>query len=144
LAPGDSTPTEPAPEADATLPDLPPPGLQQGEAGAGGEEHVEAPDAAPADGIGKRLTTHGWLPRPRRYVLKASGLAGAQQPPPEEAVGTSGSPCELLKAEPGYRNVIPTDLVDDPMLTSSNIKTFKQAYKELYDFAMVRPKYFSV
>jgi hypothetical protein len=75
--------------------------------------------------------------------MKASVLAGAQQPPPEEAAGTSGSPRELLKAGPGYRNVITTDLVDDPMLTDSNIKTFKKAYKELYDFAMVRPGYFS-
>jgi hypothetical protein len=41
-------------------------------------------------------------------------------------------------AGPGYQNVITTDLVDDPMLTASNIKTFKKAYKELYDFAMVR------
>jgi hypothetical protein len=46
-------------------------------------------------------------------------------------------------AEPGYQNVITTDLVDDPMLTASNIKTYKKAYKELYDFAMVRPDYFS-
>jgi hypothetical protein len=39
---------------------------------------------------------------------------------------------------PGYQNVITTDLVDDLMLTASNIKTFKEAYEELYDFAMVR------
>jgi hypothetical protein len=39
---------------------------------------------------------------------------------------------------PGYQNIITTDLVDDPMLTDSNIRTFKKAYKELYDFAMVR------
>jgi hypothetical protein len=134
---------EPAHEADATLPDLPPPALQQGEARAGGEEQVEAPDAAPADSIGKRLTAHGRLPGPRRCVLKTSGLAGAQQPPPEEATGTSRSPGEILKAGPGYKNVINTDLVDDPMLTAGNIRTFKTAYKELYDFAMVRPEYFS-
>jgi hypothetical protein len=41
-------------------------------------------------------------------------------------------------AGPGYHNIITTDLVDDPMLTDSNIRTFKKAYKELYDFAMVR------
>jgi hypothetical protein len=41
-------------------------------------------------------------------------------------------------ARPGYQNIITTDLVDDPMLTASNIKTFKRAYKELYDYAMVR------
>jgi hypothetical protein len=76
-------------------------------------------------------------------VLIASCLAGAKQPSPEEATGTSGSPSELLKAGPGYQNVITTDLVDDPLLTAGNIKTFKKAYKELYDFAMVRPEYFS-
>jgi hypothetical protein len=41
-------------------------------------------------------------------------------------------------AGPGYQNVITTDLVDDPMLMANNIKTLKKAYKELYDFAMVR------
>jgi hypothetical protein len=59
------TPQEPAPEADTTLPDLPPPEPQQAEARAGGEEQVEAPDAAPADGTGKRLTAPGWLLRPQ-------------------------------------------------------------------------------
>jgi hypothetical protein len=39
---------------------------------------------------------------------------------------------------PGYQNVITTDLVDDPMLTASNIKTFKRAYKELYNYGMER------
>jgi hypothetical protein len=56
---GESTPADPAPEADVTLHDLPPPELQQGEARTGGEEQVEAPDAATADGTGKRLTTPG-------------------------------------------------------------------------------------
>jgi hypothetical protein len=53
------TPQESAPGAHATLPDLPPPEPQQAKARAGGEEQVEAPDAAPTDGTGKRLTTHG-------------------------------------------------------------------------------------
>jgi hypothetical protein len=39
---------------------------------------------------------------------------------------------------PGYQNLIATDLVDDPMLMANNIKTFKKAYKELYDYAMLR------
>jgi hypothetical protein len=52
-------PQEAAPEADATLPYLPPPEPQQAKAGAGGEEQVEAPDAAPANGTGKHLTAHG-------------------------------------------------------------------------------------
>jgi hypothetical protein len=44
---------------------------------------------------------------------------------------------------PGYENLIATDLLDDPVLTANNIKTFKKAYKELYDFAMVRHDYSS-
>jgi hypothetical protein len=60
LALQEPTPQEPAAVADTTLPDLPPPAEpQQAEAGAGGAEQVEAPDAAPADGIGKCLTAHG-------------------------------------------------------------------------------------
>jgi hypothetical protein len=74
-------------------------------------------------------------------MLKTFVLAGAQQPPPEEAAGTSWGPREILKAGPGYKNIINTDLVDDPILTADNIKTFKKSYKELYDFAMVRPEY---
>jgi hypothetical protein len=76
-------------------------------------------------------------------MLKTFVVAGAQQPPPEEAAGTSGGPHEILKARPGYKNVINTDLVDDPMLTVENIKTFKRTFKELYDFSMVRPEYCS-
>jgi hypothetical protein len=53
------TPKEPALEADTTLPDLPPPEPQQAEARAGGEEQVEATEAAPADGTSKCLTAHG-------------------------------------------------------------------------------------
>jgi hypothetical protein len=43
----------------------------------------------------------------------------------------------------GYQNIITTDLVDDPMLTDDNIKTFKKASKELYDFTLVRHDYSS-
>jgi hypothetical protein len=55
-APEGSAPAEPAPGADTTLRNLPPPELQQVEAGAGGEEQVEAPSAAPTDGAGDHLT----------------------------------------------------------------------------------------
>jgi hypothetical protein len=76
-------------------------------------------------------------------MLKMFVVAGAQQPPPEEAAATSGGPREILKARPRYKNVINTDLVDDPMLTAHNIKSFKRTCKELCDFAMVRPEYLS-
>jgi hypothetical protein len=48
-----------APEVDTMLHDLPPPEPQQADARAGGEEQVEATEAAPADGTGKCLTAHG-------------------------------------------------------------------------------------
>jgi hypothetical protein len=43
----------------------------------------------------------------------------------------------MLRAGPGYKNVITTDLVDDPLLTAKNLRTFKSTFKELYDFSMV-------
>jgi hypothetical protein len=46
-------------------------------------------------------------------------------------------------AGPEYENIITTDLVDDPMLSDNNIKTFKKVYKEFYDFAMVGRDYSS-
>jgi hypothetical protein len=58
-APEGSTPAESAPGADATLPDLPPLELRQVEAGAGGDEQIGVPIAAPTDGAGEHLTTHG-------------------------------------------------------------------------------------
>jgi hypothetical protein len=82
-APGEPVPTELAPEADATLPDLPPPELRQDEAEAGGGEQVEAPDAAPTDGTGKRLSARGWVPRSGRNILTTFVLAGVRQPPPD-------------------------------------------------------------
>jgi hypothetical protein len=60
-------------------------------------------------------------------------LAGAQRSPPEEATGTSRRSVELLLTGSGHRDVIAADLVDDPLLTDSNIENFKKAY----DFAMV-------
>jgi hypothetical protein len=76
-------------------------------------------------------------------VLNTFVLAGAQRPLPEEAPGTSEGPREMLKAGLGYKNIIDIDLVDDPKLTAENIRGFKKAYKELYDFTMVSPEYLS-
>jgi hypothetical protein len=57
-APEGPVPKGPALETDTTLPDLPPPEPQQAEARAGGEEQVEAPATALADGTGECLTAH--------------------------------------------------------------------------------------
>jgi hypothetical protein len=54
-----------------------------------------------------------------------------------DIAGSSGNPREILRAGPGYKNVITTDLVDDPLLTAENLRTFKSTFKELYDFSMV-------
>jgi hypothetical protein len=53
-------------------------------------------------------------------------------------MGTSRRPVELLLTRSGYRDAIAADLVEDPLLTDSNIENFKKAC----DFAMVRPEYF--
>jgi hypothetical protein len=63
--------------------------------------------------------------------------AGVQPPLSGDTAGPSGSPREVLRAGPGHRNVITTDLVDDLLLSAENLKTFKTTFKELYDFSMV-------
>jgi hypothetical protein len=45
----------------------------------------------------------------------------------------------MLKAGPGCKDIINTNLMDDPRLTAEKIKGFRKAYKELYDFTMVSP-----
>jgi hypothetical protein len=62
-------PTEVVPEADAALPDLPPPEFRQDGAEPGGGEQVGTPDAAPTDGTGMRLSARDWLPRSGHNVL---------------------------------------------------------------------------
>jgi hypothetical protein len=39
----------------------------------------------------------------------------------------------MLKAGPGCKGIVNTNLVDDPRLTAENIRGFRKAYKELYD-----------
>ncbi|XP_025801508.1 uncharacterized protein LOC112881005 [Panicum hallii] len=96
----------------------------------------------PAPGSSTREESTSTGPITAAPALEASAPEGstpvepAPKTPPEEAAGTSKGPGEILKAGPGYKNVINTDLVDDPMLTANNIRTFKKAYKELYDFAI--------
>jgi hypothetical protein len=62
-APGGPVPTEVAPEADAALPDLPPPEPRQEGAGPGGGEQVVNPESAHTDGTGTRLPARDWLLR---------------------------------------------------------------------------------
>ncbi|XP_025791866.1 uncharacterized protein LOC112873051 [Panicum hallii] len=99
-----SMPTEPAPGADTALPDLPPPELQQVEAGAGSEKQVGAPGAAPTDG------------------------AGAQCLITEETVGTSGGPDELLLTGSGSQKAVATDLTDDLLPTDDDVDILKKAH----------------
>jgi hypothetical protein len=70
-------------------------------------------------------------------LLKIPEFAGAQQPPPEGAAGTSRRSDELLMTGSRYQDIIATDLVDNPMLTDNNIENFKK----VCDVAMVRPEY---
>jgi hypothetical protein len=46
----------------------------------------------------------------------------------------------MLKARPEEKDIIDTELVYDPKLTAENVRGFRRAYKELYNFTMVSPK----
>jgi hypothetical protein len=72
-------------------------------------------------------------------VLKTFVVVGTNQTPPEEVAGTSRRSSEQLVIGSGCRDVITTDLVDDPLVTDNNIENFKKSY----DFALVRPGCFS-
>jgi hypothetical protein len=72
-------------------------------------------------------------------MLRIFVVAGVQQPPSEEAVGTSRRPIEPLLARSGNRDTVAADLAGDLLLTNNNIENLKKAY----DFAMVRPGHFS-
>jgi hypothetical protein len=61
-APREPVPAELAAETDTTLPDLPPPELRRDEAETGGGGQVEAPDAAPTDDAGTRVSVSDQLP----------------------------------------------------------------------------------
>jgi hypothetical protein len=61
-APREPVPAELASETDTTLPDLPPPELRRDEAETGGGGQVEAPDAAPTDDAGTRVSVSDQLP----------------------------------------------------------------------------------
>jgi hypothetical protein len=60
----------------------------------------------------------------RLHGLNAFRLAGAPQPSTEEATDTSRNPGDLLVSGSGYKNIITKDLVDDPLLTSDNMRYF--------------------
>jgi hypothetical protein len=61
-----------APEADAGLPDLPPPESRQEGAGPSGEEQVVAPGAAPTGSTGTRLPARGLMPGSEHNVVTTS------------------------------------------------------------------------
>jgi hypothetical protein len=71
-APERTIAAEVTPEADAALPDLPPPEPRQEGAGPSGGEQVEASDAARTDGTGMRLPARDWLPGSGSNVLTTS------------------------------------------------------------------------
>jgi hypothetical protein len=112
-APERPVPAEVAPEADAALPDLPPPEPRQEGAGPSGGAQVETPDAAHTDGTGMRLPARDWLPGFGRNVLTTSYacrcLAAAARgcrrvlgEPPCGAEGRAGVP-ERHHHRPGGR-----------------------------------------
>jgi hypothetical protein len=66
-------------------------------------------------------------------------VAGTQQEQANvedaETAGTSSGP--ILVTPHWWQHVVPTELIDDPMLTNENMKHFKDTFKDLYKFSMV-------
>jgi hypothetical protein len=66
-------------------------------------------------------------------------MAGTQQQQPtcenQDVAGTSSG--GILVSASGWQHAVPTDLIDDPMLTSEILKQFQDSFKDLYKFSMV-------
>jgi hypothetical protein len=73
-----------------------------------------------------------------RLILAGEVTGTRQQQPTSEnqdAAGTySGN---LLVSPSGWQHVIPTELIDDLMLTAEVLKNFQDTFKELYKFSTV-------
>jgi hypothetical protein len=76
---------------------------------------------------------------PEAQLITAGEVAGTQQEQPNiedaETAGTSLGP--ILVAPHGWQHVVPTELINDPMLTNENLKHFLNTFKNLYKFSTV-------
>jgi hypothetical protein len=74
---------------------------------------------------------------PEAILITAVDVVGTpqQRPSVEEAGAASTSAGGILVTPPKSRYAVPTELVDDPMLTSDVLKYFQDTYKELYKFS---------
>jgi hypothetical protein len=65
-------------------------------------------------------------------------VAGIQQQPNvenAEAASTSSGP--ILVTPHQWQHVVPTELIDDPMLTNEALKHFQDTFMDLYSFSTV-------
>jgi hypothetical protein len=72
-----------------------------------------------------------------RLILAGKVTGTPQQQPTcknQDDAGTSGN---ILVSPSGWQHVIPTELIDDTMLTSEVLKNFQDTFKELYKFSTV-------
>jgi hypothetical protein len=76
---------------------------------------------------------------PEAQLITAGEVAGARQKQPNvedaKTVGTSTGP--ILVTPHGWQHVVPTELIDDLMLTNENLKHFQDTFKDLYKFSTV-------
>jgi hypothetical protein len=76
---------------------------------------------------------------PEARVITADEVVGTRQKQPnvehEETADTSSGP--ILVTPHGWQHVVPTELIDDPMLTNEILKHFQDTFKDLYKFSTV-------
>jgi hypothetical protein len=72
-------------------------------------------------------------------LITAGEVASTQQQQPnvEDAKTTGTSSGPILVTPHGWQHVVPTELIDDPMLTNKKLKHFQDTFKDLYKFSMV-------
>jgi hypothetical protein len=60
-----------------------------------------------------------------------------QQPTSQEQGAASTSSGAILVTTPKWQYAVPLELIEDPMLTSANLKQFQDTFKDLCKFSMV-------
>jgi hypothetical protein len=130
------------PEAEKT----PAPVTTEAEGGDTGAGAVKGDESGAAEPTPEILSSELILPpppastfMPEAWLITAGEVAGTHkhQPSAEDAGVVGTSSCKILVTPSGRQYAIPTELVDDPMLTTETLKQFQDLFRELYKFSMV-------
>jgi hypothetical protein len=75
-------------------------------------------------------------------ITSCTGSGNLQQQSAAEDQGAADpSSGGILVTPPNWQHAIPTELIDDPMLSSATLMEFQTTFKKLYKFSMVSDLY---